>query len=239
MERYTVSLDDFIKYLIKKWYVIVVCVILGIGTFAVSVFMFGQKIVIPQSDKYAGLKEEEDEFEKYIDNAPLMKIDATNVYEKVIYLSNVSNRENLKSYIESGNVWRDYPGEDFFNYFTDHITWYDSTAQTAEIKIQYYEELECQKLAEYLCNKILEEDNSVSILLGDGYISNDEEIANVQSWYRNRLNDVKGQLEYTAAGYTIEVSILAAAVLGILVGICGSVGCLLVTFCIAGKEKCK
>lgn len=79
MERYTVSLDDFIKYLIKKWYVIVVCVILGIGTFAVSVFMFGQKIVIPQSDKYAGLKEEEDEFEKYIDNAPLMKIDATNV----------------------------------------------------------------------------------------------------------------------------------------------------------------
>lgn len=236
MERFTVSLDDFIKYLMKKWKIVLTVILLVAVSFVFSAAFLGNKITIPPNEDYENLKEQEKSFETYIDNSPLMKIDSTNVYERIIYISEIIDRESLKNYVEAGHVWDDWDDENFRHYFSDLVTWYDSTVQSAEIKIQYYEEEECEKLAKHLVEQLYRYDNELKVLLGDALVSRDETIADVQTWYVNRLNDIQGQLEHTAAGYTIEVTVPTAVVIGAMAGTILSIVCLFLMFLYGKKE---
>lgn len=237
MEKYTVSLDDFIRYLMKKWIIIVACIVLGVVSFVLSASLLGEKIVIPQSEKYASLKEEEAAFEKYIANAPLMKMDSTNIYERILYLSNITNREALKNFVDAGVAWENWSDENFKVYFSDHITWKDGEQQSAEVEIWYYDDQECEKLTEYLAEQIKTKDSQVEILLGDPHIINDELTSDTQHWYINRLHAIQGELEHTAAGYTIETSLPIAAVVGAMAGVAAAIVCLFVTFLYREQRK--
>ena len=237
MEQFTVSLDEFTEYLKRKWVVGMLCVILSVIAFVVAAVLLENEIVIPPNEKYDDLKAEEASYEQYIENAPLMKIDPNNVHQRIIYLSNITEKDLLKNFVESGNVWNDWEDEVFRYYFFDHVTWYDSGIKSAEIKIQYYEEQECQRLAEYLKDKIIEYDNSVSALLGDEHISNDEEIAEVQIWYVNRLDDVQGQLEYTASGYVIETNLSLMIIAGVIAGTLVAITGLFIAFLSTMKKQ--
>ncbi len=236
MERFTVSLDDFIKYIMKKWKIVLAIILVVTTSFVFSATFLENKITIPPSEDYANLKEQEASFETYIDNSPLMKIDSTNVYERIIYLSNIIDRESLKNYVEAGRVWDNWDDENFRHYFSDLVTWYDSTTQTAEIKIQHYEEEECEKLAKYLVEQLHRYDNELRVLSGDALVSRDETIADVQTWYINRLDDIQGQLEHTGAGYMIEVTVPTAVVIGAMAGTILSLGCLFLLFLYGKKE---
>ena len=97
MEKFTVSLDEFIKYLMKKWKIVLTVILLVTVSFVFSAAFLGNKITIPPSEEYENLKEQEKSFETYIDNSPLMKIDSTNVYERIIYVSKIVDREPLKN----------------------------------------------------------------------------------------------------------------------------------------------
>ena len=140
MEKFTVSLDEFIKYLMKKWKIVLTVILLVTVSFVFPAAFLGNKITIPPSEEYENLKEQEKSFETYIDNSPLMKIDSTNVHERIVYISKIIDRGSLKKHVEAGRVWDNWDDENFRCYFSDLVTWYDSTSQSAEIKIQHYEE---------------------------------------------------------------------------------------------------
>ena len=73
-------------------------------------------------------------------------------------------------------------------------------------------------------------------MLGDALVSRDETIADVQTWYINRLDDIQGQLEHTAAGYTIEATVPTAIVIGAMAGALLSVVCMFLMFLCSKKE---
>ena len=74
MERLTVSLDDLAKYVIKKWIILVAFVCTFAALFAISAIVFDEKITIPPSEDYLELKEQEADFEEYIEESPVFKI---------------------------------------------------------------------------------------------------------------------------------------------------------------------
>ena len=219
MERLTVSLDDYIKYLIKKWKIIIACVVIFVVLFAVSSVVLDEKIVIPPSDEYSELIEQEASFELYMEESPLMQIKSQNVYECIVYVSNIAERASLKSHVDAGYVWNEFDDDIFKKYFSDLVTWYDVGNNSAEIKVQYYEELQCEKISMYLSNQIKVFDEQLEVLQGDICIVSDEQIYDVQQWYKNRLKAVQGQLEYAATGYTITVSLPVAVLFGGFSGI--------------------
>lgn len=219
MERMTVSLDEFLKYLLKKWKMVLAFLIVFILLFGASAKMLGKKIVISPSEEYLQLKEQEASISGYIENAPMMKIDSTYVQEIVIYISDISDRDALKNYFDSGNVWEGIEYEHYLYYIMELVTWTDgNAAKSAEIKIQHSEEAQCSLMAEFLSEKIHDFDEEAEVLVGTPYIASDESIADVQSWYKNRLNAIEGQLEYARAGYVIEVNLPVAILTGALVG---------------------
>ena len=55
MEKYPVSLDEFVKYIICKWKVTVVYVVLFVVCFLTSAFFLGEKIEISPSEDYITL----------------------------------------------------------------------------------------------------------------------------------------------------------------------------------------
>jgi hypothetical protein len=57
MDKFTISLDDFIKYIIKKWIVILVVVVVFVGLFCVSAKMLGEQIIFEPNEKYFVLKD--------------------------------------------------------------------------------------------------------------------------------------------------------------------------------------
>lgn len=238
MDKLTVSLDDYIRYLVKKWKTIMAVVLIFVLLFTLSANILGEKIVIPPSEEYLDLKEQEASINAYIENAPLMKIDSTCVQEIVIYVSNVSEREVLKNYINSGSVWENYGDDNIFYSYYDLVMWSDgSDLSLAEIKIQHYDVEETERMAEFLKGKIREFDEGAEIFLGTPYVAADESIADVQLWYQNRKNAIEGQLEYARAGYTIETSLPIAIITGVLTGGLTSVIILLFFFMFRKEGK--
>ena len=238
MKRMTVSLDEFFEYLIKKWKMIIIGVLIFIVLFVLSAVALGEEIVIPPSEKYLDLKEQESSISSYIENAPLMQMDSTCVQEIIIYLSDISDREALKDHFDSGSIWGGFEYEYYLYYIMDLATWIDgSAAQSAEIVVQHYDEEQCRFMAEFLQEKLSQFDESMKILVGEQHITRDELIAETQSWYENRLNAIEGQLEYAAAGYVIEASIPVAAVTGLLTGGLVSIVVLFAGFLLRKKSE--
>lgn len=218
MERLTVSLDDLAKYMIRKWKMLVVCVCAFAVLFAASAIIFDEKITIPPSEDYLELKEQEADFEEYIEESPVFKIKSKNVYECIVYVSDISERSLLKSRVDAGYIWDEFEDENFRKYFSDLVTWYDVGIDSADIKVQYFEEGKCKEIVTYLSNQLKSFDEQLEVLQGEVCIVNDEQIYEVQQWYKNRLNAVQGQLEYAATGYTIKVSLPIAIVIGAVAG---------------------
>lgn len=218
-ERMSVSLDDFIKYLLGKWKYIFVCVMVCMIFSCVSARLSGNKIVIPPDEKYADLKEQEEYFEDYINNSVLMDMNPLNIYEKTIVIDDVSDRDALKGQIDSGEIWKKSDETLPVQYLAELVTWDERTAsQAIEIKVQHSEEAECVKLADDLVQQIRAFDHKAEVTVGETRTVIDKSVSDEQMWFVNRLQDIKGQLEYTASGCIIEVSYVVALILGIFLG---------------------
>lgn len=238
MERTTVSLDEFVKFLLKKWKIVLAFLVVFVLLFGASALMLGKKIVISPSEEYLQLKEQEESIREYVEKAPMMKINSTCVQEIVIYISDISNRDALKNYFDSGTVWDGIEYENHLYYIMELVTWTDgNAAKSAEIKIQHSEEAQCNLMAEFLSEKIRDFDGEAEVLVGTPYIASDESIADVQSWYKNRLNAVEGQLDYARAGYVIEVSLPVAIVTGALMGGLTAIVVVFLLFKSGGKSQ--
>lgn len=238
MDKPTVSLDDYINYLMKKWKIILIFVLIFVLLFLFSVKVLGKNIVIAPSEEYFALKEEAASIGRYIENAPLMEIDATSVKEIVVYVSNISEKDALKNYINSGSVWNEFGNDKIFYSFYDLVTWTEGPIlSVAEIKIQHYDEKECSLMAEFLKEEIQGFDKNAEVLIGTPYVATDESIADVQIWYKNRMNAIEGQMEHARAGYIIEVNYPVAVITGVLTGGLAAVVTLLFSFCFRRNDR--
>ena len=176
--------------------------------------------------------------EEYVENAPLMKIDSTAINEIDIYVSEIADRNELRNFVESGKVFDGYEYDYHLYTLLDLITWEDGTQNdSAKIKIQYYEEAECIKIAEFCRERMEEFDETSEVLVGSPYIVVDYYPAEAQSWYKGRISDLKGQLEYARAGYVIETSLPMAMVVGIVTGGFAAIGILLIEYVVEDKRR--
>lgn len=215
----SVSLDEVLKYLLKKWKFLVVCALLGGGIATVTAKVMDNSIVIPQSENYVELKEQEAEFLDYINNSIRMKMDPLNVPERTLFIDNISDRNTIKDYIDSGEIWRASEQTIPITYLTELTSWGDNrTVKSLELKVQHYDEEECGQFAEYLARQIKAFDSTVDVTVGVQRTVIDKSLGERQLWYLNRLQDIQGQLEYTAQGCIIEVSETVAIAFGTLLG---------------------
>ena len=215
----SVSLDEFVKYLLKKWIVIALCIVFCTSAAAVGAKVCGNEFVVPASENYEDLKTQEAYFEEYIANSIVMEMNPLEVYERTIFINHVSDRNTLKDYVESGQIWKNYETEISTSYLVELITWQEwENSGCSELKIQHSEENGCEELSLYIEKEIKQFDENSEVTVGQQRTVIDESISDVQMWYTNRLRDVKGQLEYTASGCVIGVSNAVAAVFGALSG---------------------
>lgn len=230
MDSMSISLDEFVRYLLKKWIIISICMILGVVSSVAGAKICGNEIVIPPSEDYEELKTQETYFENYIAHAILMEMNPLNIYERTIYINEFSDRNELKDFVESELFWKEYGSDISTAYLADLITWQEwETSDCIEVDVWHSEEDGCEELAKYVAKQIQLYDKKAEVLIGQQNVVVDEMVSDQQIWSKQRLQDIKGQLEYTAAGCTIEISSETAIVFGTLCG--GFIG---LVICFAG-----
>lgn len=218
-DNMTVSLDEFIGYILEKWkmlaVIIFICIIFSVGAAA----KVGGKIVIPTSEEYISLKEEEAYYEEYIDHSIVMKMDPTNIYERTVFLSNVQEESQLRDYIEGGAVFEKFEEDIPVKYLLELVSWnQQDVSGKAEIIIRHNNKEQCDSLSEYVAGCVRSYDENTEVFVGSSKSVADESVSKSQLWWRNRLDNVKGSLEYATAGCTIEVNSMAAGIFGIAFG---------------------
>lgn len=238
VEKLTISLDDFMKYMILNWKRILVVIISTGFLFVLGAKIFGQKIVVEPSERYLELQEQKSALEDYVENSLFMKIDPMNINQRVIYIKNISDRELLKDYIVSGEVWGDIRKEIPSKYLIELVSWNEQdTGETVEIKVSHAEPEMCDKYTEFLAEQIRYFDEKVNVTVGAKFQISEEAVMKEQRRQYKLLDDIDSELEYTAAGYTIEVSLLMSAVVGCMFGMLVTVIVSLFLFIIQEKTK--
>lgn len=237
-KRLTVNLDDFIKYVLKKWKLMAIIVIICGGIFVGGAKMFGQKIVVQPSERYMELQEQKTAIEEYIENSIFMRIDPMNINQRVIYIKDFSDRDMLKDFVISGAIWEDMKETIPEKYLTELVVWNESEhIETVEIKISHAESEKCDEYAEFLLEKLQNFDKKADILLGTKFTVSEEAVMKEQRRQYKLLDDINSELEYTAAGYTIEVSMIAALIVGGIFGVLLALSLLFAMYMIWEKRE--
>lgn len=237
-EKLTINLDDFMKYMFLNWKKILISIITVGVFFGFGARIFGQKIVVEPSERYLELQEQKSTLEDYIENSLFMKIDPMNINQRVIYIKNISNRELLKDFVVSGEVWEDIKNEIPSKYLIELVSWDESDiGETAEIKVIHAETEKCDEYTEFLAEQIEKFDEKVNTVLGTTFQVSEEAVMKEQRRQYKLLDDINSELEYTAAGYTIEVSMLASVFTGCLLGAFISAAVLLFLFVVQKNSK--
>lgn len=236
-EDRTVSLDEFIKYLLKKWKWIAAAVVICTALAVSFSIKNGQRIEAAPSEEYLFLKEQEADFEEYMEKSVIMQMNPMEIYETTIVAENLSDGETVSGSMELPKFWEDWNGETETEYLAELITSeIANDGKSVKLKVRHREEAACRELSTYVVEKLRESDPKAEVQVSEPKTVKDEAVSDSQMWYRNRLKDIRGQLEYAGAGYVIEVSRTSAAVLGLIAGALSSV---MILFCcfMVHKEK--
>lgn len=236
-EDRTVSLDEFAKYLLKKWKWIAAAVVICTA-FSVSFSIKnGQRIEAAPSEEYLFLKEQEADFEEYMEKSVIMQMNPMEIYETTIVAENLSDGETVGGLMDLPEFWEDWNEETETEYLAELITSeLENDGKRLKIKVRHSEEASCRELTAYVEQKLKESDSEAEIQVSEPKTVKDESVSDSQMWYRNRLKDIRGQLEYAGAGYVIEVSRTLAAALGLMAGVLVSVVILFFSFMIHEKR---
>ena len=166
-ERVTVSLEEFLIYLVKKWKMVLAIVIVSVGLFAGGAKMIGNEITVPHSEEYLRYEKELAWHKSYLEDSILMNLDPTCIFNRTLYLRNISDTELLKDYIVSVGIWDELETERATTYISELITWkMNNETQTATVTLQHATPEECLEWVEYLEDKILEFDSNIETIVG-------------------------------------------------------------------------
>lgn len=237
LENMTISLEEFIKYLLKKWKVIVgvtgICILLLVSVSKI----FGGEISVPHSEEYLYYEQDLAWHESYLENSVLMNIDPTCIYQRTILLRNVTDAELLRIYVTSSEIWNDFETEWSKLYFTELVRWSATEeGDSIQITLRHATSEECKDAAEHLQAKIQEKDKAVEVLVCEEKVVVDEKLQEEHLRWYSRINYVNTLILEAQAGFTLKVSIVAAAITGAFAGGILSVFGLLVWYVVKGKS---
>lgn len=237
-ENMSVSLDDFIKFALKKWKPVVALMLLcGILT-TISFVLSDGKIEIAPSEKYLELKAEEASFMEYEEASILIQMDSANVYETTLYLEHISDMVALEDYVTTGSFWTEESRIPAPKYLAELLTFEkDEEKDTAKLHVWHSEKEKSAKLAHYVEEQIELYDSEIEIRVGKEHVIMEPSVADVQEWLANRLQDIRGQLEYAQAGCVITVHPVAALVLGAVLGMLLSVVFVFAYFVVYNRKQ--
>jgi len=232
----TISLEEFTKYLIKKWKMVLVIVLACTALFVGATRITGEEITVAPSEEYLYYEWESANLEDYLKNSVLMQMNPTTIYERTLFLENISEKELLKDYAASTELWSEIESERNKNYFYELLTWQEDEAGNVQLILRQVTEEECLKFAEYVKEKLENYDTAVEVTVGEGRIVKDEELQDKQLNMYSNIDYSKSLLLDAQAGYTIKVNVAAAAVTGVLTGAVLSIVILILSFLFRRKK---
>lgn len=226
----TISLEDFAKYCIRKWKIIFLIVFVCTALFAGAAKVMGEEISVPHSEEYLYYEKESAYLEAYLENSVLMQMNPTAIHERILFLDNISDRERLKNYAASTELWDEIESEGDKNYFYELLTWQEDESGNVQVILRQVTEEECLKFAGYVKDKLESYDPGVQVTVGEARLVKDEDLQDEQLRWHSRIDYSKSLLLESQAGFTIRVNMAAAAITGALMGGILSVVILLVRF---------
>lgn len=242
-EKMTISFEDFVKYFIKKWKIVIGLVFLSVALFVGGAKVLGEEISVPHSEEYLYYEKESAGLEHYLKEAVLMKINPTEIPERTLFLENVTDEVWLKDYALSREIWEGYVTEYEKAYLYELLNWQeieadDVTDGKAQLILRHVTKEDCLKAAEHLKSRLEDKDAGVLITIGEARVTKDEELQDEQLRWYDRIDYSKSLLLDSQAGYTLKVSVTAAAITGAVAG--GMLSVVIVfLMCIFGKKETK
>ena len=85
----TISLEEFIKYLLKKWKMMVSVMLIVTAIFTGATFFVGNEISVPHSEEYLYYEQEVEYLKSYMEKSILMNLDPTCIYERTLFIKNI------------------------------------------------------------------------------------------------------------------------------------------------------
>ena len=236
-DRITISLEDFVQYLLKKWKVIVAIVGVCVVLFAGTAKMLGGEISVPHSEEYLYYERDLAWHESYLENSVLMNLDPTCIYQRAIILRNISDVEVLHNYVTSSGIWEEFDTEWSKLYFTELVKW-EATEEGNSIRVvmNHATSEECLDAVQYLEEKIKVKDPQVETIIGEEKVVVDEKLQEEHLRWYSRLDYVNTLLLEAQAGFTLKVSFIAAGITGAFAGGIFSVFMLLALYITKGKS---
>ena len=234
-EQMTISLEEFLQYLLKKWKVIIAFVFACTMVFAGTAKLFGGEISVPHSEEYLRYEKELAWHESYLENSVLMNIDPTCIYQREMVLKNISDADTLRDYVTSSEIWEEFETKWSKLYFTELVSWTEGEDGDIRVAVKHATSEECLDAAVYLENKIMEKDVSAEIMMGAEKVLVDEKLQEEHLRWYSRIDYVNTLLLEAQAGFTLKVSYVAAAITGAFAGGVFSVFMLLFWYVVKGK----
>ena len=217
-EQMTISFEDFVKYFIKKWKITVGLVVLFVALVIGGTKLLGEEISVPHSEEYLYYEKESAWLESYMKEAALMQINPTEIPERTLFLKNVTDSESLKDYAMSREIWEGYVTEYKQSYLYELLNWQEDEEGNVELTIRHVTAEECLQAAEHLKSRLQDRDAAAEITIGEARIVKDEKLQDEQLRWYDRIDYSKSLLLDSQAGYTLKVSVAAAAITGVIAG---------------------
>lgn len=218
-DRFTISFEELIKYYMKKWkFIAIISVLAGVIFYVVAMWA-GEEIVVPPSERCVYLEEQEESLKDYIDNSVIMKMDSMNISQITFSVKNIVNSEEFGACLSTGKGWDENTFMLPVKYLNEVVVW-EKGEKEGELKIQlrYFDQDSCEEFYEKISLWLRNIQEDIVIADKAEMIVSDENVLRKQLEIFDLLDDVQGELEYVAAGFTLSVSKEVALVVGMLTG---------------------
>lgn len=229
-EKLTISLEDFTKYYIKQWKMVLVLLLACTALFAGMTKLTGEEISVPHSEEYLYYEQESKWLESYMDNSVLMQMNPTQIYESTLFLNQISNKEQLKAYAASKELWDEISTERSKEFLYELLTWQEDEEGNAALVLRHATEEECSAFADYVKEKLEAYDSTLEVTISEVRVTKDETLQDEQLRWYDRIEYSQSLLLESQAGYTIHVNLVAAMIAGVLTGGVLSVVITLITY---------
>lgn len=231
LENMTISLEEFVKYLVGEWKLFMCIIVLCASLFAGTAKWFGEEIHVPHSEEYLYYEDALEKHLIYVDESVLMNLDPLCIYERTIFLKNISDKELLEDYATSIEIWDELQTESVKKYLPELLKW-NENAETGnvELVLRHGTSEEAIEWAEYISEQLKKYDNNLDVMIGAERIVADEDVELEQLRRYTRTEHIKSLWLDSRAGYTIRVSIPVAVVTGTVAGVILSIVIVLFEF---------
>lgn len=236
-EKLTISLEDFMAYYLKRWKTALITILACTVLFAGVTKITGKEISVPHSEEYLYYEQESQWLEDYLERSALMKLNPSEIYEVPLFLEQISDKEQLKNYAASKELWDQMETDWDKTFLYELLTWQETEEGSAQLLVRQKTEKECMEFAGYVKEQLEAYDSGLNVTVGKIGVVRDENLQDEQLRWYDRIDYSKSLLLESQAGYTISVNLPAALLSGALTGGILSVVIVLLSYVICKNKK--